>query len=69
RMPVIIQARNVLHWLDSEADTADLMKLLRPMPAAGMQRWCVDPRVNNPVFEDPSCIKPSGDYQPTLFDF
>ncbi|MEW6710634.1 MAG: SOS response-associated peptidase [Candidatus Riflebacteria bacterium] len=69
RMPVIIQARNVLPWLDSEADPSDLLKLLRPMPASTMRSWQVDRRVNNPVYEDSSCIKPAGDYQPTLFDF
>jgi putative SOS response-associated peptidase YedK len=58
RMPVIIAREYYALWLDGATqDPAQLAPLLRPCPADELVAYPVSTRVNNPKFEDPSCIQ------------
>lgn len=58
RMPVIIRREEYALWLDSRMqDVERLAPLLRPSSADGWVAYPVSTRVNNPAFDDPSCIQ------------
>ncbi|MBN2370854.1 MAG: SOS response-associated peptidase [Vicinamibacteria bacterium] len=59
RMPVILPKESHGLWLDIDlANAEDLLVLLRPYPAEEMCSRAVSRGVNNPRFDDPSCIAP-----------
>lgn len=58
RMPVIIPRQKYGVWLDTQLqDVEPLVPLLRPYPAGELVAQPVSNRVNNPRFDDPSCIQ------------
>ena len=58
RMPVIIPRKKYGVWLDTQLqDVEPLVPLLRPYPAGELVAHPVSNRVNNPKFDDPSCIQ------------
>ena len=62
RMPVILAPDRYDLWLAQEEAPAErLLRCLRPYPAEEMEAHAVSPRVNKPVFDDPSCITPAPD--------
>lgn len=59
RMPAIIAPEGFSQWLDpSVRAEGNLLPLLQPFPAPGMAVFPVGSQVNNPLVDDPSCIKP-----------
>jgi putative SOS response-associated peptidase YedK len=59
RMPVILQPRDHLQWLDAdEKDLTRVQSLLRPLEEGLLTAWPVSPAVNRPSFNDPSCVAP-----------
>jgi putative SOS response-associated peptidase YedK len=59
RMPVILEPGAYDRWLDLEVhDQKKLEPFLQSYPAKAMTAFPVDPRVNSPRHDDPSCIKP-----------
>jgi putative SOS response-associated peptidase YedK len=56
RMPVILAPEHHARWLDPAA--ADARGLLEPCPAAWLESFPVNPRVNNPKHDDADCIQP-----------
>jgi putative SOS response-associated peptidase YedK len=56
RMPVILAPENYARWLDPAA--GDPRSLLEPCPAAWLESFPVNPRVNDPKCDDPECIQP-----------
>jgi putative SOS response-associated peptidase YedK len=59
RMPVIIAPGDYEKWLTSRGVEIDnLTPLLLPYPSTGMRVYPVSRRMNNPVFDEPSCIEP-----------
>jgi len=59
RMPVILHPGDYDRWLDPEIQDPDLLKqLLEPYPDTEMVAFPVNPRVNNPRFDDPECVSP-----------
>lgn len=60
RMPVILDPADYAAWLDPAVAAAPpLRALLRPFPAGAMTAFPVSSAVNNPAFDDPSCIAPA----------
>ncbi len=57
RMPVILAPEDHARWLDPAA--ADAQSLLAPYPAAALETFPVNPRVNSPQHDDPECIQPA----------
>jgi putative SOS response-associated peptidase YedK len=57
RMPVILAPEHHARWLDSAA--TDARSLLAPCPAAWLECFPVNPRVNSPRHDDPECIQPA----------
>ena len=55
-MPVISSRNNFARWLDPAA--SDLDKLLVPCPADELEKYPVDPIVNNVRNQGPQCIVP-----------
>ena len=58
RMPVILSRDEEEKWLDPNADTSELLKLLDPYPADQMEAYEVSTMVNKPVNDSPENIKP-----------
>jgi putative SOS response-associated peptidase YedK len=56
RMPVILATEDYERWLDPSR--ADGRELLEPYPAAELEAFPVNPRVNSPQYDDPECIAP-----------
>jgi putative SOS response-associated peptidase YedK len=56
RMPVILAPEDYERWLDLSG--ADGRELLKPYPAAELEAFPVNPRVNSPQYDDPECIAP-----------
>ena len=56
RMPVILAPDDYGRWLDPSQ--ADGRELLEPYPAAELEAFPVNPRVNSPQYDDPECIAP-----------
>ena len=60
RMPVILAAGDYARWLDPRAGGLGVLRpLLLPFPAEGMIAYPVEPVVNDPRRDEPSCITPS----------
>jgi len=57
RMPVILKPEDYISWLDSDTDTKSLMQLLAPSDDEDIVMTPVSRHVNNPLNEDPACIK------------
>ncbi len=58
RMPVIIPRGQYGHWLDPETQNAvHVASFLTPYPSDELCAYPVSTRVNNPRFDDPSCIQ------------
>jgi putative SOS response-associated peptidase YedK len=58
-MPVILPKESYGLWLNPDvANVNDLLVLLRPYPNEEMDSREVSRHVNNPRFDDPSCIAP-----------
>lgn len=72
RMPAILDKSFEKKWLESKTTFDELIEMLKPFPASGMQRHSVSPKVNDEQVEGPELISPSapsdqyGNY--TLFD-
>ncbi len=61
RMPVILQAKDYDHWLDTkEKDTGKLQKLLAPYPSEEMTAYKVSKSVNTPSNNSPKLIEETG---------
>lgn len=58
RMPLILPAEEVPHWLDRETPMRELEEMLRPYPAEEMTAYEVGKGVNNPRHDTPDCIRP-----------
>jgi len=59
RMPVILPPVAYPLWLDSrEADSQQLLTVLKPFPAELMKAYPVSQWVNSPANDDPRCIQP-----------
>ncbi|PYZ91687.1 hypothetical protein CR194_18850 [Salipaludibacillus keqinensis] len=59
RMPVIINPKDEVAWLDPmQSNTNELQHLLRPYPAGDMQAYPVSSAVSSPKNNDPELIKP-----------
>lgn len=62
RMPVILHPEDFALWLDpAVTEPARLQPLLAPFPAAAMEAYPVDTRVNKPDQDDPLLIEPTGE--------
>jgi putative SOS response-associated peptidase YedK len=60
RIPVILDPRNYKRWLDPAVNVpAEVRPLLRPFPAETMTAFPVTTAVNNPAFDDPTCLVPA----------
>jgi putative SOS response-associated peptidase YedK len=60
RMPVILHPRDYDKWLDPSPQTPDqLMPLLKPFPAEGMDAYPVTPLVNKPANDIPELVVPA----------
>lgn len=58
RMPVILDERDHLQWLNpDEKDLEQIRSLLRPADDGVLMAWPVSTAVNKPTFNDPSCIE------------
>ncbi|MEM1245052.1 MAG: SOS response-associated peptidase [Acidobacteriota bacterium] len=57
RMPVILDADRGRTWL-AEAPEAELLELLAPLPAVGIESTAVGPGVNKVTLDDPSLVEP-----------
>jgi putative SOS response-associated peptidase YedK len=59
RMPVIVKPEHYERWLDPQNENVEeLARLLVPYRSDEMQAYPVSTKVNNPQFDDPSCIQP-----------
>jgi len=68
RMPVLLQRTDFDAWLDpDEKDPERLRRLLVPCPDEWLESRLVSPRVNDPRNDDPECLLPPTEYQPSLF--
>jgi putative SOS response-associated peptidase YedK len=56
-MPVILAPGDHARWLDPAA--SDPRGLLAPCPAAWLESFPVNPRVNNPKHDGADCIQPA----------
>jgi putative SOS response-associated peptidase YedK len=60
RMPVILDPTDYERWLDPAATLpAEVRPLLRPYAADLMTAFPVTTAVNNPAFDDPTCLVPA----------
>ena len=67
RMPVILQPDDYGRWLDPEQNPDNLQPLLAPCPDHWLTSQLVGPRVNSPKNDDPDCLLPPTEHQPSLF--
>ena len=59
RMPVILTREAEAIWLDPAIqEPTQLLPLLKPYPAEGMELYPVSTRVNNPAHDGPECMEP-----------
>ena len=59
RMPVILPAEDRDAWLDPEAETQELVSLLRPYPGDDLETFPVSRFVNSPRNNDERCVEPA----------
>ena len=64
RMPVNLGTEEADAWLDPDQRQADLLQLLRPCPAEGMEAFPVSSLVNKVQNDGPELIVPA---EPPLF--
>jgi putative SOS response-associated peptidase YedK len=67
RMPVILQRDVYDRWLDADQEPDALQALLAPCPDDWLTSQPVGPRVNSPRNDDPDCLLPPSEHQPSLF--
>jgi putative SOS response-associated peptidase YedK len=67
RMPVILEPDDWAAWLADDASRDDLLPLLRPAPADGMQMYAVSPAVNNVRSEGAELLSPLSRWQAELW--
>jgi putative SOS response-associated peptidase YedK len=67
RMPVILRRKHYDRWLDPDQTTDELQPLLAPCPDDWLTSQLVGPRVNSPKNDDPDCLLPPTEHQPSLF--
>ncbi|MFM9092730.1 MAG: SOS response-associated peptidase family protein, partial [Verrucomicrobiota bacterium] len=58
RMPVALSPEAAEVWLDPAPPAAELLPLLRPLPAGVLAATRVSPRVNQVRHEGPDCLLP-----------
>jgi putative SOS response-associated peptidase YedK len=58
-MPVNIPPADFDRWLDSKTPRADLVAMLKPYPAGGMEAYPVRPAVNTVRNEGPGLLEPA----------
>ena len=59
RMPVILKQDDEMRWLSRDVLPADeVMRILSPYPAEGMEAYPVSDRVNSPGVDDEKVIVP-----------
>lgn len=59
RMPVVLGAPDVEHWLDPEVHEPErLLPLVRPCPPEWLTAYEVSPAVNNPRHDSPDVLRP-----------
>jgi len=58
RMPAILRPEHEADWLAPENGIPAVANLLQPYPADLMEAFQISRAVNNPRFDDPSCIEP-----------
>ena len=59
RMPVILPTEDRDAWLDPEAETQELVSLLRPYPGDDLETFPVSRFVNSPRNNDERCVEPA----------
>jgi len=59
RMPVILEPKDYIRWLDSGDQARPPADLLRPYPAEHMRAWPVGDRVGNVRNNDPQLLEPT----------
>lgn len=57
RMPVILEEKDCLLWLDDKTGKEQLLKVLRPCSDELIKAYSVAARVNSPRNNDPDCFK------------
>jgi putative SOS response-associated peptidase YedK len=60
RMPAIIRTEDFQKWLNKDAESETLKKLLQPFPNHNLEMYRVSTFVNNPKNESEECIKIAG---------
>ncbi|MBK9317172.1 MAG: SOS response-associated peptidase [Acidobacteria bacterium] len=58
RMAMILKPEDEAAWLDPKNGIPEIANLLQPYPANLMEAYPISRAVNNPRFDDPSCIEP-----------
>ena len=66
RMPVMLLADDYDRWLDPQAQTDELLALLRPYDPALMEAYAVNRAANNVKNDNEQCIEPIGESAFTL---
>ena len=66
RMPVILDAKGAVEWLDPERDFRSVQSLLHPFSARLMKSHLVSRKINDTRFDDASCIEPVPELQVSL---
>lgn len=58
RMPVILEQRDYMTWVNPKTEVTALKALCKPYPNPILAAYTVSTKVNNPNSDDPDCIKP-----------
>lgn len=58
RMPVIVAREDHDRWLDPATPLEQVAGLMKPWSGDALVAYEVDPRVNSPANNDPSCVEP-----------
>ncbi len=58
RMAAILKPEEEAIWIDPQTEVPEAAQLLRPYPSDELEAFPVSRAVNNPNFDDPSCIEP-----------
>ena len=57
RMPLLLTKTQIKNWLDRDNNEVDNIKPMLKTPNISLDSYEVSTKVNNPRFEDPSCIE------------
>lgn len=60
RSPVVLPQELERAWLDPELPLAEVLSMLRPYPASGMNAVPIDPAVRSPKADGPELLLPTG---------